>query len=230
MTWTSSAASSGHAGVLVPWANTVVESELHRVTGASITWHYSRLVPESRTTELDERFLTGLLDAVPGALAQLAALPLRRVYLACTSAAFMYPALAARARGGAATELVTAFDAITAALSLTRAGRIVLFTPYPDSVTEAEAAVFRAAGIVVTAWACLGTADGYDTVTSRQIRELLSSVGDAAVDDADALVLSCTGWPTLGLIPELQQALGKPVISSNLAIGLHARREQTSDR
>ncbi len=102
------------AGVLVPWANTVVEAELHRVTGTAVTWHYSRLVPQSRTTGLDSRFLTGLLAAVPGALAQLEALPLRRAYLACTSAAFMYPDLARRARDESQSQLVSAFDAITA--------------------------------------------------------------------------------------------------------------------
>jgi maleate isomerase len=46
------------------------------------------------------------------------------------------------------------------------------------------------------------------------------------MNKADAIVLSCTGWPTLGLIPELRQGLGKPVISSNLAIGLHALRKK----
>ena len=37
-----------HAGVLVPWANIVVEAELHRAPGSSVTWHYAQLVPASR--------------------------------------------------------------------------------------------------------------------------------------------------------------------------------------
>jgi maleate isomerase len=216
-----------HAGVLVPWANTAVEAELHRVTGTAITWHYSRLVPESRTTELDSRFLTGLLKAVPGALAQLAALPLRRAYLACTSAAFMYPELAGQVWLGAAVKLVSAFDALISALSELAADRIVLVTPYPEEVTAAETAMFSTAGIAVAGQRSLGLDNGYDTVTYRQIAELVGSVGCAAIGEADAIVLSCTGWRTLDLIPELQQSLGKPVISSNLAIGLHARRMET---
>ncbi|MBO0801467.1 MAG: aspartate/glutamate racemase family protein [Nocardiopsaceae bacterium] len=217
--------SPAHAGVLVPWANTVVEAELHQVTGAAVIWHYSRLVPGSLTTELDRRFLTGLLGAVPGALAQLAALPLRRVYLACTSAAFMYPDRAERARADAAVHLVSAFDAITAALSHAGATRIVLLTPYPQEVTETESAMFTSLGFEVTARACIGSTDGYSKVTLRQIWELAGSVDSATVDDADAVVLSCTGWPTLAMIPDLERSLRKPVISSNLAIGLHARRE-----
>src|SRR6266702_8826436 len=89
-----------HAGVLVPWANSVVEAELPRWAGTSVIWHYARLVPPSGGTALDEGFLSGLLAAVPAAVAQLAALPLERVYLACTSAAFMLPDQATTAATG----------------------------------------------------------------------------------------------------------------------------------
>jgi maleate isomerase len=41
---------------------------------------------------------------------------------------------------------------------------------------------------------------------------------------AEAIVLSCTGWPTFGPIRALRRRLGKPVISSNLALAWHARR------
>jgi maleate isomerase len=211
-----------HAGVLVPWANTVVEAELHRVTGQSVIWHYARLVPASRTTGLDARFLEGLLEAVPAALAQLSALPLRYGYLACTSAAFMYPQTIHAVRQKAPVVLATAFDAIRTVLSKLAAGHIVLLTPYPDEVTETEARMFRRSGVTVTSCASLGLDDGYDTITGEQVRELIGKVGCAAMDTAEAIVLSCTGWPTFDLIPELQKELGKPVISSNLAIGWHA--------
>lgn len=218
-----SAGTTMHAGVLVPWANTVVEAELHRVSGNSVTWHYARLVPASRTTSLDARFLQGLLEAVPAALAQLAALPLHRAYLACTSAAFMYPDTAQAVRQQAPVTLVSAYDALRAALARLAATRIVLLAPYPEQVTEAEAQMFERSGITVTACASLGLADRYDTVTSDQVRKLIPQAGHAAIGEAEAIVLSCTGWPTLDLIPDLQRDLGKPVLSSNLAIGLHAR-------
>jgi maleate isomerase len=211
-----------HAGVLVPWANTVVEAELHRITGTRVAWHYSRLVPASRSTGLDERFLTGMLEAAPAALAQLSALPLQRAYLACTSAAFMYPELAMAARRDAPVAVVSAFDAITTVLSRLAARRIILLTPYPDEVAEAEARLFTQCGVIVTGFASLNLDDGYDTVTPRQVKELIRNINCAAIDEADAVVLSCTGWPTFDLIPEFQRDLGKPVISSNLAIGLHA--------
>ncbi len=210
------------AGVLVPWANIVVEADLHRITGTTVTWHYSRLVPQSRTTGLDSRFLTGLLGAVPGALAQLEALPLTRAYLACTSAAFAFPDLARNATDEARLHLVTAFDALASVLAYLHAARVALLTPYPDEMTTLEAALLAEAGFSVTCAAGLGLDDGYGKITPRQIIELARSVGRTVISNADAVVLSCTGWPTLGLITELEQDLGRPVISSNLAIGLHA--------
>ena len=42
-----------HIGVLVPWANTVVESELPRFGLTHIVWHYARLVPDNQGTVLD---------------------------------------------------------------------------------------------------------------------------------------------------------------------------------
>jgi maleate isomerase len=214
-----------HAGVLVPWANTVVEAELHQVSGPSVIWHYARLVPASGTTELDERFLRGLLDAAPAALEQLAALPLSTVYLACTSAGFIYPGAVAVPQGMTIT-VVSAFEAIIAMLARLSAARIVLLTPYPREITEAEERMFGDHDITVTGSASLGSRDGYGAVTGEQVMKLIPEVSRAAMGEADVVVLSCTGWPTLALIPDLQRGLGKPVLSSNLAIARHAQQTE----
>jgi maleate cis-trans isomerase len=213
-----------HAGVLVPWANSVVEAELPEWAGRLVAWHYARLVPPSGGTALDEDFLAGLLMAVPAALKQLAALPLERVYLACTSAAFMLPSRAKTAAAGARAPVITAFDAIIAALRQQQAGRIVLLTPYPERVCEAETGMFRDHGITVTASATLNLADGYSAIEPGQIRDLARQVSMRAVEEAQVIVLSCTGWPTLGLEKALIAELGKGVLSSNLAIVTHALR------
>lgn len=213
-----------HAGVLVPWANSVVEAELPRWAGRLVAWHYARLVPPSGGTALDENFLAGLLMAVPAALGQLAALPLERVYLACTSAAFMFPGQAKTAAASARTPVVTAFDAIIAALRQQQAGRIVLLTPYPERVCEAEAGMFRDHGITVTGRAALNLTDGYSAIEPGQIRDLARQVSMRAAEEAQVIVLSCTGWPTLGLEKVLARELGKEVLSSNRAIVTHALR------
>lgn len=213
-----------HAGVLVPWANSVVEAELPRWAGNSVVWHYARLVPSSRATALDEKFLAGLLGAAPAALRELAALRLCRVYLACTSAAFMLPGKVASAIEGSPVPVITAFDAITALLRQRGVDRIVLLTPYPERICEAEAEMFSACGIVVTGRASLDLEDGYAVISTGQIRALARQVGARPIEEAQAIVLSCTGWPTFGLAARLQRQFGRDVISSNLAIAMHAQQ------
>jgi maleate isomerase len=204
-----------HIGVLVPWANTVVETELPRLGLDRVIFHYARLVPASRTTALDEAFLSGLVAAVPDAVAQFERLPLSAVLVACTSAGFA--ATDAHSVGAA-----TAFGALVATLTHLRAERIVLATPYPDAVTTREVEAFTAAGIGVTAAVSLGRDDEFATVTTDEVRALVGRVDPAVLTNADAVVLSCTGWPTLTLIPELEDAIGRPVLTSNLALAIHA--------
>jgi maleate isomerase len=219
-----------HAGVLVPWANSVVEAELPRWAGASVVWHYARLVPPCRSTALDADFLAGLLAAAPAALGQFAGLDLQSVYLACTSAAFMLPEQAGSVAAGSRVPVITAFDAIVAALQRRRASRIVLLTPYPANICEAEARRFDSQGIAVTGHASLRLIDGYAAVGGSQIQELAVQVGPRARKEAQAIVLSCTGWPTLGLVAQLGREFGKHVVSSNLAIARHALRAADGSR
>lgn len=220
----------GRAGVLVPWANLVMEAELPRWAGTSVAWHYARLVPASRGTALDEEFLGGLLAAVPAALGQLAALPLPRVYLGCTSAGFMLPHQATNATAGTEIPVVTGFDAILAALQWRQATRILLLTPYPEPVCDTEAAAFADRGIAVTGRATLNLRDGYAAVEPGQISELARRVGRRAAEEAQVIVLSCTGWPTFGLDKKLGRQLGREVVSSNRAIALHALQADAGER
>src|SRR5687768_18335226 len=62
------------SGVLVPWANVAVETELPCLGQEAVVWHYARLAPANGSTALDDDFLEGLLGAVPGALHQLSRL------------------------------------------------------------------------------------------------------------------------------------------------------------
>lgn len=202
-----------HAGVLVPWANTVVEDELPAYAQGSAVFHYARLVPANRSTALGEGFLGGLRDAVPAALAQLERIDLDTVVMACTSAGFTAPGH---------PPVASSFDALCTVLSGHGAKRIVLATPYPHPTTDREADAFAAAGIEVAGRASLGLDDDYARIEPGQIKALLDQIDPDAFADADALVLSCTGWPTGALIGETQDALGIPVLSSNLATAIYA--------
>ncbi|MEN2416510.1 hypothetical protein AABB02_00160 [Streptomyces rimosus] len=218
--WDGQAERTVRIGMLLPWANVAVEDELPRLGLSHTVFHYTRLVPASRTTAVDAAFWHGLRSAAAGGLDALSPVPLDAVFLACTSAGFPTgPAPPALPPG-----VLTAFDALTGVLTHLGVRRIVLATPYPQEVTAAEAAALAAYGIETTAHTSLGLADGYPTVTADQIRTLVRHLPPVALRTADAVVLSCTGWHTLPVLAELQQALGVPVFSSTLAMALYAAR------
>lgn len=204
-------------GLLLPWANVAVETELARLGLRHTVFHHARLVPASRTTAIDASFWHGLREASAQALDSLSHIPLDAVMLACTSAGFT---------GGPPLPdgVFTAFDALLRALTEAAVARVVLVTPYPAPVTEAEAAAFAEAGVEVLAHASLGLDDGYPEVTPDQILALVGQLPEDAVWSAEAVVLSCTGWHTLPVITELEHRFGRPVLSSNLAMALLAAR------
>lgn len=203
-----------HVGVLVPWANEIVETEFPRLGLDRVVFHYARLVPASRTTALDHRFLEELTSAVPKSLEEVSRLPLATTLLACTSAGFTQ-----REKEAASLPITSAFDALVSTLNLMLINRIVLITPYPHWLTAIEVRAFIEQGIVVVAQSSLNRADGYSRISPTEIYSL---IGQAEFAHAQAIVLSCTGWPTLGLLAELEDAFGMPVLSSNLAMAIHA--------
>ncbi|NBE51195.1 maleate cis-trans isomerase family protein [Streptomyces boluensis] len=205
------------AGLLLPWANVAVETELARLGLRHTIFHHTRLVPASRTTAIDASFWHGLRESSVQALDSLSHIPLDVAMLACTSAHFT---------GGPPlpSGVFTAFDALLQALTEAAVARVVLVTPYPGPVTKAEAAAFTEAGVEVLAHTSLGLTDGYPDVTPDQVLALVEQLPQGALNVAGAVILSCTGWHTLPVIAELEHRFGKPVLSSNLAMALLAAR------
>lgn len=201
-------------GVLVPWANTVVEAELPRLGLDRVVFHYARLVPASRTTNLGHRFLRELALAVPASLEEMSRLPLATTLLACTSAGF--------AENSVSLPVASAFDALVATLHRMSIDQIVLVAPYPHWLTAIEARAFMGREIVVVAESSLDRDDGYSQVSPAEIRSLIAQIGRRKLARAQAIVLSCTGWPTLDLLGKLEDSFGMVVLSSNLAMAIHA--------
>lgn len=206
-----------HVGVLVPWGNMIVEDELPRVGLETVVFHYARLVPARRYRDSGD-FLAEIAAAVPSTLGQFARLRLAGVLVACTSVGFLSP------EAYADSPVVDAFTAILDALTQLDAERIVLATPYPIAHTAKQAAAFAAAGVQVCGHASLdlGLLDDFAGITPDRIAALVDGIGAGQLAEADAVVLSCTAWPTLAAITTLEDHLGKPVLSSNLALAISA--------
>ena len=113
--------------------------------------------------------------------------------------------------------------ATVAACAARGLSRIALLSPYIEEVNEPLRAAFAQNGVDMSVFGSFGEAQ-----EAKVVRISTASVVDAAVKlGADPLVegvfLSCTNLRTYDAIPAIEQALGKPVLSSNQALAWHMR-------
>jgi maleate isomerase len=205
-----------HIGMLVPWANRVIEAELPRLSPDRLVWHYARLAPSDGRTALDDGFLAGLHAAIPGAVRQLSRVPLDMLQLGCTSLGFSY--LINKDDHAGPVQLVDAFGAIGASLRLLEARRVALLTPYPLHIMQREVEALNAAGMRVVATGGLDQLDDYADIPSTSVMSLVAQLTTDELQSADVIILSCTGWPTRVLLADIEATTRRPALSSNLAM------------
>jgi len=209
-------------GVFVPAGNPTVEPELYRMAPHDVTVHFARLdsgagVPGA--PDAMERRTLGYLDALPAASRALAAVEPTAVLLAHTAVSYLNgfagePKLMEHLATLTSAAATTAAAAVRAALMHLGVKRIALATPYPESISKAGRAFWEAAGFEVVGYRRLEDVANIYTETEERAYAL----GRAAdVPAAQALVISGTGLPTVGIIDRLERDLGKPVITSQQA-------------
>jgi maleate isomerase len=117
-------------------------------------------------------------------------------------------------------EVCTAADAVCRVLLSCGARRIVIGSPYSDHHVSALIEVLDGRGIEVLAAAQLFPGGYPGAWTVNTTNPLV--VGDLArkVDEprADAVFVSCTGLPSAPVIAAVEAEIGKPIVTSNLAL------------
>lgn len=127
--------------------------------------------------------------------------------------------------GAVPTQAVT--NPLTAALDACGAlglRRIGIVSPYIASVAGPIRQAFETAGMSVPSALSFG-----EEVESRVARIAPASITEAAAtlasrSNLDGIFLSCTNLRTLDIIPDLEDRLGMPVLSSNQVLAWHMAR------
>lgn len=126
-----------------------------------------------------------------------------------------------RAKPGA--PVVTPPLAATRGLKALGAQRISILTPYTVETSRPMAAYFERNGFDIASFTCLGFEDDREMarIAPESIVELAC---EAMAKDAEALFVSCTALRAALAVPDMERALGRPVVSSNLATAWNCLR------
>lgn len=145
----------------------------------------------------------------------------------CTSASSVIGSqqVADRIRAGRNTTHVTnPLAALQAACEALSIRKLAVLTPYTENVTDGLISVLETSGV-----SCPQVASFNEAEEARVARIPPTDVANAARalaqnSDADAVFLSCTNLNTFSVIADLEQELGKPVLSSNSVLFWHMFR------
>jgi len=202
-------------GVVLPAANTTVETEFSAALRGRATVHFQRFTSLAPTPEHAGTSAAGALEAarvLRGArVSALAVAYATGSYFGPREYDDELPRRIADACGAPAT---TAGLAMVDALRALGATRVAVVSPYSALVNEHCGAYLAAHGLepIVVAGAVPPGPAGEVPVDDvrRMVRELPKA-------RAEAVLISCTGLRTLSLIGELEAEIGMPVVSSNQA-------------
>ncbi|MDX1515743.1 MAG: hypothetical protein R3288_02830 [Woeseiaceae bacterium] len=211
-----------YIGIGTPQANPTVEIEFRQLVRPPVHVLATRLTSSSPAP--DER-LVDYAEQLPRAVASFDSMPLSAFGFACTGSSYLLDPereerLVAAAERESRVQIVMATQAIRRELEGRGARRIAMLCPYPQSLCDAAVQYWQRLGHDVVAVSRIDV--GADTraiyrITTDEVRKAIDAFDTR---DADLLLLSGTGMPTLGAL----KSSALPAISSNLCLATELLR------
>ncbi|WP_028601813.1 maleate cis-trans isomerase family protein [Ottowia thiooxydans] len=218
-------------GIAVPQANPTVEPEMAALMPNRVSMLVTRL--RGSRTNSNNRLLD-YLENFDRSLEAYDTAPLDGVGFACTGTSYLIGHESEDRQFGEISErfgypVISAAQAIREALNHLGARKIAIFAPYPQWLSDASQKYWASCGYEVTDTTTVSL-DPSDTrsVYLVRSRHLLEHVQQLDTSDADVVLLTGTGMPTLRAIPLISASVGKPVLSSNLCLAWSLLRKTGS--
>lgn len=201
-------------GLIIPSVNATIEPELAWIAPPGISFHAARIMLRETTPE-GLREMNAGLDAAAQLVASVSP---DAVAYACTSGSFLDGPEHLRAQVDAIAAVVgcpvvATSAALIDALRELGVTRVALATPYLDAINRVERKFLEDHGFQVVAVEGLGlSGPAIREVPPERVMDLAMKADRA---DADAVFISCTDLRALEVAQALEDALGKPVLTSN---------------
>lgn len=211
-------------GILVPSANTTTEPDCYRMAPPGVTIHAARMFITGASAEA----LQQMLDDVDAATRLVATTEPHIIAFACTSGSMIHglsfdQALAGQIARSADTKAVTTSTAVIDAFRALGVRRIAVGTPYLDSINEGIRRFLEDSQLEVVQMRGLQIDGGRSLAQTPEVAFELGVSVDRP--EAEAVFLSCTNLRAAEAAEALEDALGKPVVTSNQALMWAALRQ-----
>ncbi len=208
-------------GLIVPPTNTVNEAEWQAMAPQGVTIHTTRMPLHADTSS--EAGRRALYADIEKATADLAQAGLDCIAYGCTAGSMVLPTtqLSDFMERLSGIRCVTTAASLVNALTLLGAKRVAAATPYGKTVNAHERDFFESLGFELVSLEGLGIgekdASEIPQIAKTPPARIHDHVLSADRAEADVMMISCTDFPVLGLIPRFEAEIGKPVITGNQA-------------
>lgn len=205
----------GRIGLLYPSTGWVMEPEMYAMSPEGVITVTTRLKLGSVTAEEVQK----LADQVADATGLLVDARAEVIALGCTSGSFILgsgydQSIISRieqvAPGAKATTTATA---VTHALQALGIKKVAVGTPYIEEINERAERFLTSEGFDVVSFHGLGMADDdkINSLTRDEVRDLIRAVDH---EGAEAICILCTSVKGVDILEEMEEELGKPVITA----------------
>jgi maleate isomerase len=205
-------------GLIILATDHTTEVDFQRMVASERIGVYATRIPYANPVTPDNlRAMQPSLTA--GAALILPDEPLDIVMYSCTSASVVIGDAEVKAAIKAAKPKATVVTPTAAAVSGLRAfgaRRISVLTPYTHETSKPMADYFSMLGFDIARFTYLGLSDDREMARISPA-EIVAFAKEATAPDCDALFISCTAVRAAGVAAEIEAAIGKPVVTSNLA-------------
>jgi len=210
-------------GLIVLKADETIESEFRPVFDLDgVSLFHTRI---ESAPEVTPETLMKMKEKLTEAAALLPAnRPLDAVAYACTSGATVIgpEAVAAAVRKvHAGAKVTNPASAVMAALKHVNVARVGVVSPYVETVSDALCTLLKDNGFDPVIVGSFGQAEEavVARIAPKSVEDAICAVGNDP--KVEAVFASCTNLRTFSVIEACEKRLGKPVISSNLALAWH---------
>jgi len=201
-------------GLFVPSSNTTIEPEFYRALPAHVTLHAARLY----LTQIATDSIENVVRDIEAQARNLASADVDVLVLGATAPSFLKglgydKEVTRRIEQASGKPATTTSTALVNALKELGIARVALGAAYDDQVNSIAKGFLEANGFEVVRAKGLGLVDNLvvGRLDGSSARELAREIDSP---QAQAIVLACTNWRTMDVLEQLEQELGKPVLST----------------